>query len=126
MTKKNIQCSLVGMGRMAALRAQGRCGFDGVVSSGRRGLEEDDSAVGPRTAWVNGVTGSGTAWGAQHHGLGEGDVVAGSGMTSWAWGRCLCGRPHHRHSLGKMATRKGFDCGWERWCGGSGEDSTTR
>jgi hypothetical protein len=38
MTKKNIQCSLAGLGRMTALRAQGRRGFDGVASSGRTTL----------------------------------------------------------------------------------------
>jgi hypothetical protein len=65
MTMKNIQCSLVGLGRMIALRAQGWCGFDGITNFVCRGLMEDDSAIGPG----NGV----------------------GCITSWAWGgRCCC------------------------------------
>jgi hypothetical protein len=61
MTKKNVQCSLVGMGRMMALRAQGRHGFDSVpcpeTSRGRQrhGLGEDDGAVGPGMVQVNNI-----------------------------------------------------------------------
>jgi hypothetical protein len=58
-------------------------------------------------AQVDGIVGSGMVWGAQHHRLGEDDVVAGSGIASQAWGWCLCGRRHHQVGLGKMAARKG-------------------
>jgi hypothetical protein len=50
MTKKNIQCSLAGLGRTMALQPQGRRMFDGVVDFGRRRLGKDDSAMGPGTA----------------------------------------------------------------------------
>jgi hypothetical protein len=90
MTKKNIQCSLAGSGRMMALRALGWHGYVGIMDSGtsrgrrrRRHVEED------------GVVGSGIAWGAQRHRIREDDIVAGSGTTSHAWGRCLCGRRCH-------------------------------
>jgi hypothetical protein len=79
------------------LRAQGRRGFDGVAGSTesrgqrRRGLGEDDGAVGLGTAWVDSVMGSRMVSGAQCHGLGEDNVVAGSGTASRAWGRHLCG-----------------------------------
>jgi hypothetical protein len=86
MTKKNIQCILVGLGRMTALRAQGQRRFDGVVGFGHHGLREDDRAAGPGTARVIGVTGSGTARGAQRRGLREDDVFACLAMTSQAWG----------------------------------------
>jgi hypothetical protein len=114
MTKKNIQyCSLAGSGRTMALRAQGRCGFDGITGSsaswGRRhrGLREDDGVAGPVTVWVDCVTGSGTAPDAQHHGLRENNVVVSSRTVSWASGRCRRGRWHHRLMSGKMAARKG-------------------
>jgi hypothetical protein len=113
MTKKNIQCSLAGLVRMTALRAQGRCGFDGVVGSGaswgwrRHGLGEDDGAVGPGASWVDGITGLGTASGVQCRGLGDDNIVVGSGTTLRAWGWCLRSRWHHRLGSGKMAARKG-------------------
>jgi hypothetical protein len=40
-------------------------------------MEEEDDAVGPWTMRVDGATGSGMVQGAQHHGLGEDNVVAG-------------------------------------------------
>jgi hypothetical protein len=71
MIKKNIQCSLAGSGT-----SQGRW---------RRGLREDDGAVGLGMAWVDGVASLGMAWGAQRCRLGEDDVVAGSGMVpTWS------------------------------------------
>jgi hypothetical protein len=105
MTKKNKQyCSLTGLGRTKALRAQGRCGFNGNMGFGasqgrwRHGLEEDDGAAGPGTTQVDGVVGSGMAPGAQRHGLREDNVVACSGMVSWGrWQRVM-----------------GLDCGQER------------
>jgi hypothetical protein len=69
---------------MMALWAQRRCGFDGAVGSGHRGLGEDDSAADPGRIPVIGVVGSGMAHGALHHGLGEDDIVADSGTASWA------------------------------------------
>jgi hypothetical protein len=60
MTKKNIQCSLEGLGRMMALRAQGRHGLDGVVGSRRRGLGEDDIVADSATV--------SQAWGRHLHG----------------------------------------------------------
>jgi hypothetical protein len=45
--------------------------------------------------------------GAHCHGLVEDDVVAGSGMASRAWGRCLRGRRCHRLGSRKMVERKG-------------------
>jgi hypothetical protein len=62
MTKKNIQCSLAGLGRMTALRAQRRRGFYDIPGSGCRRLGEYDGVVDPRTARVIGVVGSGMAW----------------------------------------------------------------
>jgi hypothetical protein len=82
MTKKNIQCSLAGLGSTTALRAQGRCGFDGVEGSGCCWLGEDDCTTDLGTAWVVGVVGSRMAWGAQRRGLGEEDVVVGLGTAS--------------------------------------------
>jgi hypothetical protein len=81
------------------LRAQGRHGFDGVVTSRtswgqwHRGLREDDGVVGSGTARVDGNTGSGMAPGGQRHGLGEDDAVAGLGTapvwsttsSAWVW-----------------------------------------
>jgi hypothetical protein len=78
MTKKNIQCSLAGLRRTMTLWAQGRHGFYGIVGSRCRGLSEDDDALGPGTAWVIGVGGSGTAQGLQRRGLGEDNVVVSS------------------------------------------------
>jgi hypothetical protein len=95
MTKKNIQCTLVGLGRMTALRAQGWREFDSISSSGCRGLWEDDDVMGPGRAWVISIMGLRTVRAAQHHGLREDIVVAGSGTTMRAWGRRLCGRRHH-------------------------------
>jgi hypothetical protein len=70
------------------------------------------------------VTGSGVVPGAQHHGIREDNVVAGSGTASQAWGRGLRDRRRHRLGSGKMTTHKGLDHGQERWSRGSGEDST--
>jgi hypothetical protein len=54
------------------------------------------------------------------HGLGEDDVVAGSGTTSWAWGRHLCCRPWSGMMTQRL--RGGLDNGAEApWT----EDSTT-
>jgi hypothetical protein len=86
MTKKNIHCSLAGLGRTMALQTQGRHEVNDIAGSGRRGLGEDDDAVGLGTAWVIGVVSLGTVRGAQRHGLGEDNVVVGSGTASWAWG----------------------------------------
>jgi hypothetical protein len=58
---------------------------------GRRGLGEDDEATGLGMTQVDGVAGSGMAWGAQLHGLGEDDVVVSSGTASRAWGWRLRG-----------------------------------
>jgi hypothetical protein len=49
---------------MTALWAQGRCGIDVVMCSGHHGLEEEDDAMDPGTAWVVIIVGSGTVWGA--------------------------------------------------------------
>jgi hypothetical protein len=73
------------------LREQGQRRFNGVTGSGHHELEEDNDTMVPGMAWVISITGSGTAWGAQCHGLEEDDVVVGSGMASWAWGQGLCG-----------------------------------
>jgi hypothetical protein len=78
-----------------------------------RRLGEDDGAMGPGKAWVIGVASSRTTQGAQHRGLGEDDVVAGSGMASRVWGQGLRGERHHRLGSGNMAACKGLDCGWE-------------
>jgi hypothetical protein len=64
------------------VQAPGWCGFDGVV-------------------------GSGMASGAQHHSLGEDNIVVGSRMASQAWGWRLHGRRCHRLESGEMASRKG-------------------
>jgi hypothetical protein len=82
MTKKNIQCSIVGLGRTMALRAQGRRRFDGVAGSGCHRLGEANGTAGLGMAWVVGIAGLGTAQGAQRRGLGEDDVVAGLGTAS--------------------------------------------
>jgi hypothetical protein len=92
MTKKNIQCSLAGLGRTTMLWAQGRHEFDGVVGSVCRGLKKDDSTVGPGTAWVLGTVCSRMVRGVQHHGLGKDDVVACSRTMSRAWGQGLHGQ----------------------------------
>jgi hypothetical protein len=104
MTNINIQCSLACLGRATALQAQGQCRFDGVVD-----LETSWGwqHCGPGTAWVNGVTGLGTARGAQRRALGEDDVVVGLRTASQAWGRRLCGRWCYRLGSGKMAAHKG-------------------
>jgi hypothetical protein len=52
----------------------------------------DDCATGPGMARVDDDAVSVMAQGAQHHGRREDDIVAGSGMTSQALGRRLCGR----------------------------------
>jgi hypothetical protein len=91
MTKKNIQCSLAGLGRMTVLWAQGRHRFNSVTNSGRHGLREDDCIAGPGMVRVIGVVGLGTERGAQRCGLGKDDVVVGSGTASQAWGQGLCG-----------------------------------
>jgi hypothetical protein len=62
MTKKNIQCSLAGLGRMTALQAQRRRGFYDITGFGCRRLREYDDIVDLRTARVIGVVGSGMAW----------------------------------------------------------------
>jgi hypothetical protein len=55
---------------MTALWAQGRRGFNGVTDPGtsrgrwRRGLGEDDGVAGLGISRVDGVVGSGMAWGA--------------------------------------------------------------
>jgi hypothetical protein len=67
--------------------------------------------MSPGTARVDGVTGSGTASGAQHRGRREDNVVAGSGMASQAWGQRLCGRRRHRLDRGRWWHVKGLDCG---------------
>jgi hypothetical protein len=82
MTKKNIQCSLAGLEKMAALRAQGRHGFDDITSSRCCELGEDDGTASPEMAWVIGVTGSRIVRGAQRHGPREDDIVMGSGTVS--------------------------------------------
>jgi hypothetical protein len=69
-------------------------------------LGEDDGTAGLGTAWVDGVIGSRMVWGAQHRGLGEDDVVAGSGTVSRSWGLCLHGRRRHRLESRKMAACK--------------------
>jgi hypothetical protein len=72
----------------------------------RRGLGEDDGATGLETAQADGVVGSRTVWGAQHHGFKEDNIVAGLGIASQAWGRRLRGRWRHRLGSGKMVARK--------------------
>jgi hypothetical protein len=135
---ENIQCSLAGLGRMTAFRAQGQRGINGIAGSrASRGrphhmLGEDDDAVGPGTARVDSVMGSGTAPGAQHHGLGEDNVVAGSGMVSRAWGWRLRGRWCHRLGSRKMAARRGAQpwlgmTAWRLWGGlDEGEEAPAR
>jgi hypothetical protein len=56
-----------------------------LVSWGQRchGLR-DDGDVGPRTAQVNNVAGTGTTWGAHRHRLREDNVVVCSRMASRA------------------------------------------
>jgi hypothetical protein len=123
MTKKNIQCSLAGLGRMTALQAQRRRGFYDITGFGCRRLREYDDIVDLRTARVIGVVGSGMAWVHSVTGFWEDDVVVGLRTASWAWGRGLCCRQCHRLGSGKMAARKGLDSGRQRWCGDSGEDT---
>jgi hypothetical protein len=91
----------------------------------RHRLGEDDSTTGLGTAWVDDVIGSRMARGAQCHGLREDKVVAGIGMASLAWGWRLRGRWHHCSGRGRWRHVNGLDCGRERWCRGSGVDSTT-
>jgi hypothetical protein len=114
MTKKNIQCSLAGLGRTTVLWAQGRHEFDGVVGSVRCGLKEDDNTAGPGTAWVLDTVGSRMVRGVQHRGLGEDNVVACSGTTSRAWGQGLHGQRRQWLGSGKMAARKDLHHGRER------------
>jgi hypothetical protein len=56
---------------------------------------------------VDGTADSRTAQGAQHHGLGDDDVVAGLRTALQAWGQCLRGQRRHRLGSGKMAARQG-------------------
>jgi hypothetical protein len=111
MTKKNIWCGFVELGRTMALLAQGWRGFDGIAGSGHRGLREDNDTVGSGTAWVISIVGSRTAWGAHRCRLREDDIGVGLGTTLQAWECGLRGR--WRHQLG--------DDGAAR----SREDSTT-
>jgi hypothetical protein len=60
----------------------------------------------PGDGEVHGVTGLGTTPGAQRHGLGEDDIVAGSETVPWDWGRRLCGRQRHMLGSGKMTVHK--------------------
>jgi hypothetical protein len=83
----------------------------------------DLQAWGGRWHGLDDITGLGMAHCAHHRGLREDDVVAGSGMAMRAWGRGLYCRWRHRLESGKMVVHKGLNRGWERWCGGSGEDS---
>jgi hypothetical protein len=119
MTKKNIQCSHVGLGRTTVLWAKGRRGFDGITGSGRTIALRARGRRGSSASRARERRG-----GAQRHGLGEVDVVAGLGTASQAQGRGLRGQQHHRLRSGKMVARKGVDRGRERRCKGSGEDST--
>jgi hypothetical protein len=109
-------------------RAQGGrwcCGPEDGMGRRHHGLGEDDSAVGPRMTWVDDIVGLGTVSGAQHLGLSEDDVVAGSGTASWAWVQRLRGRRCHQlgSGRGRWWCIKGLNRGWERWCESSGEDS---
>jgi hypothetical protein len=63
--------------------------------------------VGLGTAWVDGVTGSGMASGAQRHGLRVDNFVAGLRTASRTWGRRLHGQRRHRLGSRQMAMRKG-------------------
>jgi hypothetical protein len=120
MTKKNIQyCNLVGLGRMMALRAQRRRGFDGIVGSRascgrqRRELGEDDDAAGLGTMRVDGVAGLGRTMLLRAQvrccDLGDDacmvDGIIGSGQGRWQ-------------------RVKGLNRGREQRRGGFGEDST--
>jgi hypothetical protein len=84
MTKKNIQYSLVGLGRMTALRVQGRRGFDGIVGSRCLELRQDDDAVD--RGWHRSLALQAREWCGVHS-------VAGSGRTtllrSWERHRAL-------------------------------------
>jgi hypothetical protein len=93
------------------LRAQEWRRFDGVVGSGHHGPGEDDGIADPGRVWVVGYVGSGIEQGAQRCSLREDDVVAGSGIALWAWGRGLHCRWRHRLGSGKMVARKGLDHG---------------
>jgi hypothetical protein len=110
MRRKNIQCSLAGMERTTALRAQGQCGFDGIVGFGtlqgqqHRRLKEDDGL------WARGRRGLMASWAWEQrrvhsvmglrrvmllqprqwcYRLGDGacvvDGVTGSGLGGWRW-----------------------------------------
>jgi hypothetical protein len=82
MTKKNIQyCSLGGLGRTTALRAQGQCGFDDVVGSGASRAQGGRRCYGPGDDVIRRCRGIGMASGAQHRGLGEDNVVMSSGTA---------------------------------------------
>jgi hypothetical protein len=124
------------MGRMMALRAQGRHGFDSVpcpeTSRGRQRhrLGEDDGAVGPGMVQVNNIMGSRMVPSAQHRGLGEDDVVVGLRRMP----RCVAdgvtgsGRKRWLHIKGPdrgQEWRCGGSRSTRRWHGGSREDSTT-
>jgi hypothetical protein len=106
------------------LRAQEWREFDGVAGSGHHGLGEDDGIAELGRVWVVGYVGSRIEQGAQRCRLREDDVVAGSGIASWAWARGLHCRWRHRLRSGKMVARKGLDHGRQRRCRGSREDTT--
>jgi hypothetical protein len=133
--QRKIHCSLAALGRMIAFWAQGWHSFDGVTCFGCRRLGEDDGTAVLGTAWVDGIACSGTARGAQRRGLGEDDVVAGSGMMSRAWdGACvvdgvtISGQGRWRRlSVSTMVGNDGAELrgGLDDGVGGSGEDSAT-
>jgi hypothetical protein len=97
MTKKNIQCSLAGLGRMKALLAQRRCGFDSIVGSGRMTMLRAwrwhglTASRAREQRGVHSVVGSGRTTLLQVRerccGLGDGaymvDGVTGSGQRRW-------------------------------------------
>jgi hypothetical protein len=97
MTKKNIQCSLAGLGRMKALLAQQRCGFDSIVGSGRMTMLRAwrwhglTASRAREQRGVHSVVGSGRTTLLQVRerccGLGDGaymvDGVTGSGRRRW-------------------------------------------
>jgi hypothetical protein len=104
---------------MTALRAQGRRGFDGVTSSGCRGLEKDDGTTNPGRARVIGVAGSGMAHGTQHCGLGDEACIV-DGTTGLDQGRWRCVRTST--VVGNDSAEASGRTRWRR--GGSREDST--
>jgi hypothetical protein len=105
-------CELNDDASLTASRALGRCRFG-----------EDNCAMGPKTARVDGVMGSGTVPGAQCRGLVEDNVVAGSRTVSQAWGRACVVDGITDSGRGRWRCVKGLNCGREQWRGGSGEDS---